>query len=144
MFDSLSNRKKPFSRINWRTNVSASSEENIFTTCTCELADIGATIVYLCGELDASSAPGFLADMQGIMNRGQSLIIDAHLLSYIDSTGASAILSTKSALASEGRTLSIVGSHGLLAKILHITRMDEEIKCYQDVDSAVADMNTQT
>lgn len=121
--------------------MSTSENEEIFTTWTKEITEDKVSIVYLCGELDASSAPGFLSDMQNLVGSGKNLIMDTHLLSYIDSTGVSAILSTKHALERVHHKLCIVGCHGLLSKILDITRMDREIECYDDIDQAMAELN---
>lgn len=117
----------------------ASAEEEVFTTWTKQLDDAAVSIVYLCGELDASSAPTFLTDMQPLINAERSLVMDTHLLSYIDSTGLGAMFSIKQALARAGRGICIVGAHGLLSKIMQVTRADHEFHCYDNVDEAMTE-----
>ena len=56
----------------------APSDEEIFTTWTSELDDQNLTVVCLCGELDASSAPSFLADTKAIANRGRNVVMDVN------------------------------------------------------------------
>lgn len=116
-----------------------SPEEEVFTTWTKQLDDVAVSVVYLCGELDASSAPAFLADMQALINTERSLIMDSHLLSYIDSTGLGAVFSIKQALQRAGRGMCIVGAHGLLSKIMQMTRADREFHCYENTDEAMAE-----
>ena len=117
-----------------------SAEEEVFTTWTKELDD-SVYVVYLCGELDASSVPTFLHDTHAIFVGNRSVIMDTHLLSYIDSTGLGALLSIKQALERTGKGMCIVGSHGLLAKILQVTRADQEFRCYDNVDEALGELH---
>lgn len=117
--------------------MSVSESDEIFTTWSSDIADNEMSVVCLCGELDASSTPSFITDMQQLLNRRRNVIMDVHLLEYVDSTGVAAILSTKNALEALGRKLSLVGCHGLLTKILKITRIENEIKCYDEIDQAV-------
>jgi anti-anti-sigma factor len=118
------------------------SDEEVFTTWTKELEDLPVSIAYLCGELDASSVPALLGGLQPLVAGNRNILVDAHLLSYIDSTGLSALLSIKQAVGRSGRGLCIVGAHGLLTKILQATRADREFACYETADEALADMNS--
>lgn len=118
--------------------MSTYENEDIFTTWTSELAEHDMTVVCLCGELDASTAPSFLSDVQGVVSKPRDVVADVHLLSYIDSTGVAAVLSIRNALQRAGKRLCLVGCHGLLTKILHITRIDTELRCFEDVDDAIA------
>lgn len=114
------------------------ANDEIFTTWTKALDDTPVSIVYLCGELDASSVPVFLTDAHGLIDSGKDLIMDTHLLAYIDSTGLSALFSIKQALQTSGRGMCIVGAHGLLTKIMQITRADSEFHCYETLEEAMA------
>jgi len=116
--------------------MTTSGEEEIFTIWMDDSGKYDASVVYLCGELDASTVPGFLSEIKKILNRSQNTILDVHLLSYADSTALAAILSINNSLRREEKGLYLAGCHGVLAKILHITHVDEEIECFEDVDSA--------
>ena len=118
--------------------MSVSGNEEIFTTWASDLDENDLSVVCMCGELDASSAPSFISDMQQLLNRRRNVIMDVHLLEYVDSTGVAAMLSTKQALDAMGRKLLLVGCHGLLTKILQMTRFDSELCCYEAIDDAVA------
>ena len=122
--------------------MSESNGEEIFTTWVSELDEGNVAAVYLCGELDASTAPALLSDVQGLAETGRDVIVDVHLLSYIDSTGVSALLSIKSALARAGRRLALVGCHGILARILEVSQVQSEFPCYRDVETALAEMRS--
>ena len=118
--------------------------EEIFTTWTSDLDDRDISLVFLCGELDASSAPVFLADMRNVIKQGKHTVMDVHLLDYVDSTGVGAILSTRNALHEIGRQMCLIGCHGLLTKILQLTRIDRELVCLDDIETAKAEIRAAT
>jgi len=121
--------------------MSPSQDEEIFTTWTRDL-DVGeASVIGLCGELDASSAPTFLNEIQDVVRRRRNVIMDVNLLSYTDSTGLSAILSIKSALQRAGKSVCLVGCHGLLTKILYTVRAEDDMKCYDNVEEAIGEIS---
>lgn len=115
--------------------------EEVFATWTDDVADKQASVVCLCGELDASVTAEFLNEMQQLVARRRNVILDVHLLSYVDSTGVAAMMSVRNALEAAGRSLRLVGCHGLLHKILHITRVDTQIRCFDDLESALEDVD---
>jgi len=117
--------------------MSAREDEEIFTTWTYDLDDVDACVLFLCGELDASSAPAFLTDTRQIIGKGRNVIMDVHLLSYTDSTGVAAMLSIGNALETAGRKLLLVGRHGLVSRILDAMRVGSRICCCEDIDQAV-------
>jgi anti-anti-sigma factor len=117
--------------------MSSGDNEEIFTTWTYDLDEADACVLFLCGELDASSAPTFLADTRQVVSKRRNVIMDVHLLSYTDSTGVAAMLSVGSAVERAGRKLLLVGSHGLLARILDATQLGIRLCCCEDIDQAV-------
>lgn len=116
------------------------ADEEVFTTWVKDVEGTDVSVLYLCGELDASNVPAFLNDMHGIMNSRKHLIVDTHLLSYIDSTGLGALFSVKQALAAKGYSTCLVGVHGLLGKILDISRLSRDIRSYETEDEAAAEL----
>lgn len=118
------------------------SEEEVFTTWTSELEGHNVSVMCLCGELDASTVPTFVSEVQDVIARHRDIIMDVHLLSYIDSTGVGTLLSTKNALRSGGKKICLVGCHGLLTKIIHMIRVERELKCFDDIETAVVEMET--
>ncbi len=122
----------------------ATGNEEIFTTWTSDLSSVDASVVCLCGELDASSAPSFLADLRETVTRRRHLIMDVHLLSYTDSTGVAAILSIKHAQKEAGRDLLLVGCHGLIEKIIHAIGVADDLACFDDLDEAIEALKKQS
>lgn len=118
------------------------NEEEIFTTWISDQSDDNVSVMVLCGELDASTAPDFIASMRPVLDRDKDVVMDVHLLSYIDSTGVAAVLSAKNAQDQKGRKMCLVGCHGLMTKILHTMQIDRQIECYEDLDVAVAKMKS--
>jgi len=118
--------------------MSVSENEDIFTTWTSDVQGTNVSIVYLCGELDASSTPSFLADVQEIISRRRDIIMDVHLLSYVDSTGVAAMLSIRNALREFGKNLYLAGCHGLLTKILNTIQVSDDLVCFENADQAIA------
>ncbi|MGI6295488.1 MAG: STAS domain-containing protein [Armatimonadota bacterium] len=116
--------------------------DEVFTTWITNLDDLPVAVVYLCGELDASSVPALLGDLYEVINGYRSIMFDAHLLSYIDNTGLSALASIKQAAQNRGRGVCIVGAHGLLEKILSAPSADVEFKRYQTTEEAMAEVKT--
>ncbi len=104
------------------------------------MADIDASVVFLCGELDATSSPAFLSDIHSEVSRRRDILLDVHLLSYVDSTGVAAILSIKNAVESAGRRLCLVGCHGLMSKILDNMGVRPRLVCYEDIEEASASL----
>jgi anti-anti-sigma factor len=66
------------------------------------------------------------------------VVMDVHLLQYVDSTGIAAIFSTKSALEGVGRRLCLVGCHGLVSKILRSALLEDEVLRFDDMDEALS------
>jgi anti-sigma B factor antagonist len=116
-------------------------ENEVFTTWTSDLEEKDICVMCLVGELDVSTAPILLNDIRGVIALRKHLILDVHLLSYIDSTGLSTLLSAQTAKQELGGSVCLVGCHGLVTKILAITRIEQRIKCFADVDTAVAELN---
>lgn len=112
------------------------SQEDVFTIMTRDIPCSNVSVWCMCGELDASTVPAFLAEAQEIIERQRNVIMDVHLLEYVDSTGVSAMLSTRNALKTIERDICIVGCHGLLTKIIRLAQVEAELHCMDGLDSA--------
>ena len=117
--------------------MSVTGNEEIFTSWVSQLDEAGATVICLCGELDATSAPSFLNDVCPYTNRRRNVILDVHLLSYADSTGVAAIISMRTAIETAGGGLFLVGCHGILNKILDTLGPTSRPPCFDDLDQAI-------
>lgn len=117
--------------------MSETDKDEVFSSLVKDVESTGVSVLCLCGELDASTVPGFLADARDVIKRRRNVIVDVHLLDYVDSTGVAAMLSTRNALVSEGRKMCLVGCHGLLSKVLQITQAETELPCLDNLDTAI-------
>jgi anti-anti-sigma factor len=112
-------------------------KEEIFTTFVEDFDGADISLLCLCGELDASSVSGFLWELQRVVERKKDLVMDVHLLEYVDSAGIAAMLSAQNALADLGKRIYLVGCHGILSKIIHITQTEDELLCFEDLESVI-------
>lgn len=106
---------------------------------TIHTVDAGSSaVMYLVGECDISTVPALTKELCKAIDEGKHVVLDVHLLMYIDSTGISAIISARESLTQSGRELRIVGAHGIFQKIAHMTRIDEIIPLHDNVDDALS------
>jgi len=98
-------------------------------------------VVYMIGECDMETVPQLMDELSKAIHEGKNVILDVHLLTYIDSTGISAVASAQRSLAEEGRVLRIVGSHGLFAKAIQLCRLDRLVELYDTVEDARQGLN---
>jgi len=114
------------------------SDEEVFTTWTKDLDYYGVSVVYLCGELDASTVPVFLNCVREVIKAKRHIILDVNLLAYVDSTGVAAFLATRNTLASAGLRMCLLGCHGIVSRTLQITRFDRQLTLADDYEAALA------
>jgi anti-anti-sigma factor len=81
-------------------------------------------VIYMVGECDIETVPELMDELSKAVKSGKNVILDVHLLTYMDSTGISAIASANESLSEKNKELSIVGSHGIFSKIIKLTRLD--------------------
>jgi len=94
-------------------------------------------IIHLVGECDSAAASALTSELSKAAMDGKHVVLDAHLLTYIDSVGVLAIVSAQEALAQNRRQLRLVGAHGTLDRILRLTHFDGQIPMHETVDEAV-------
>jgi anti-sigma B factor antagonist len=106
---------------------------------TLHTVDAGDSIVfYLVGECDVATVPMLTEELTKAIHAGKSIILDVHLLTFIDSTGISAIASACRSLGDQGNELRIVGAHGIFAKVMKLTRMDSLVRFFDSVEDATS------
>jgi anti-sigma B factor antagonist len=106
---------------------------------TVDAVDIGDSVVlYLMGECDIGTVPMLTQELRHALAENKHVVLEVHLLTYIDSTGISAIVSAQESLAQSKRQLRIVGAHGLFDRIMRVTKLDGQIPVDSSVDEALA------
>lgn len=88
-------------------------------TLTCE--DCHALTVYVSGELDAASAPGLVDQLPDDVARWASVVIDLSGVSFLDSSGAKALIDVDRRC---GGRLFVRSAPPAVARVLEILGLD--------------------
>ncbi|GAA0896686.1 STAS domain-containing protein [Virgisporangium ochraceum] len=84
------------------------------------------TVLRVTGDLDLETAPRLLAGVEPhLVASDESLIIDLSALSFIDSSGLSALIRINQRVAATGRRLTIIAPAPQVAKAFEITGLDQ-------------------
>ena len=106
---------------------------------TVDAVDIGDSVVmYLVGECDIGTVPVLTQELRRALENKKHVVLDVHLLTYIDSTGISAIAAAQESLAQSRRQLRVVGAHGIFDRIIRLTKLDGQIPLHNSVDEALS------
>lgn len=101
----------------------------------------GAVVIELAGEIDIPAVSHLARALTEATKKGRGpVVLDAHELTYIYSAGLQTLLSAHRRLTETGRALAIVGSHGIFAKLMHITRLEKHFRMYPTIEDALADL----
>ncbi len=104
-----------------------------------ETMDDGIDVFVLEGEVDLHYAPVLRSLLQGkIGARCPALILDLHLVSFIDSSGLAAMIEYFRDAAEYGGVLCLVGLSDSLQTIFEIVRLDKVIPSFPTRDEAKA------
>lgn len=114
---------------------SSNDYANLMTVETVATGD--CLVLYLVGECDIGTVPMLTVELRRALAENKHVVLEVHLLTYIDSTGVSAIASAQESLAQSKRQLRLVGAHGLLDRIMRITKLDGMIPVDGSVDDAL-------
>jgi anti-sigma B factor antagonist len=96
----------------------------------------GCTVLIAVGEIDLATSPMLRQAMVAAVESCRHIIVDLSAATYLDSTGLCVLLSTQKRIASNNRSLCLVGPTGRVAKVLRITRIDEVIPVHPTLDTA--------
>jgi anti-sigma B factor antagonist len=85
-------------------------------------ADGDAVSLGLVGELDLSAVESFRSCVEGAVDRsGGAVVVDLTALTFIDSTGISALLEMRRRLDAEGRALRVENVSSPAARVFELT-----------------------
>lgn len=96
-----------------------------------------SVVMYLVGECDIGTVPTLTQELRHALEESKHVVLDVHLLTYIDSTGISTIAAAQESLAQSKRQLRVVGAHGIFDRILRLTKLDGQIPTDDSVDDAL-------
>ena len=99
----------------------------------------GITIATLEGELDIATIPALRERLLGVFSPGMRLlIIDLSGVSFCDVTALAALIGTQSRARGRGIIFRLVAPRPQMAKLLHITGLDESFTVCATLDDALS------
>lgn len=100
----------------------------------------GVIILDIDGEIDLYNAPEIKDTIKGLMDDGKKqIIINLEAVSYIDSSGIGALISSLSNLKKIGGSLKIIHVYDSVKKVFELTKLTSFFEIYDSEDEAVAD-----
>ena len=96
-----------------------------------------ACVVEVRGEIDLSTVPVFKDALTAATETGTHVIINMTDVSYMDSSGFGTLLSAKKQLRSSGGSIHLVGCNDVIARMLHITRLNTIFSLHASEDDAL-------
>ena len=97
-----------------------------------------ACVVDVRGEIDLSTVPVFKDALSAATETGSHVIINMTDVSYMDSSGFGTLLSAKKKLRPNGASIHLVGCNDVIARMLHITRLNTIFSLHATEDDALS------
>lgn len=106
--------------------------------------DRGATLVNVQGRLDAAAAPTFRQKIMDAISQGNvRLVLHIAHVSFMDSTGLGALVSTVKAARKANGDIGIVAPSPQVQKLLRLTAMDRVFRVFPSPDEALQQLRDQ-
>lgn len=100
----------------------------------------GLPVVAARGEVDVTSAPVLEEALEAQLEAGaSSLVVDFLGVTFLDSTGLSALVRAHRRCTAAGGRLALVMADPQLLRLLAVTGLDRLIPAFATVDAALAD-----
>lgn len=107
--------------------------------CRIELANAGAPIVRLIGEIDIGCAPRVYSLMWQTTERGKrDLIIDLAALDFMDSSGLQILLRLREKLRVEGKKVLLISPAPQIQKLFRLTGFDKLFPIFESDSQALS------
>jgi len=98
-----------------------------------------ATVVRMAGRLNAASSPEAKARLKGLAGGGaKHLLVDLSELSFIDSSGLSALVAGYKAAVEAGGNLKLACLDPQVREVFALTHLDRVFETYPDMAAALA------
>lgn len=99
----------------------------------------GISIVEVAGEVDIATVSLLAKALDDAVHSAKGhVIIDAQQLTYIDSAGLQTLLSAHRNLRDGGRSMLIVGCHGIFYRLMKISQLARYFNLFASMDEAMA------
>ena len=100
--------------------------------------DDGAHVLRLRGELDLRTVPKLRMRLAEALERGGGpVVVDLTDVTFIDSTGLSALLNALRRLTRAGRRMLLSTQEGPVLRLLRMTRLDSTFALYDSAEAAL-------
>jgi anti-sigma B factor antagonist len=105
-----------------------------------EHAGPSTVVVVVTGEVDIETAPTFERELAGVVEGGfpKALIVDLTAVTFIDSTGLTALVRAFERQRLAGNQLGIVSDDSRVAMMLEVSRLDRVLRTYRTCEEALA------
>jgi anti-sigma B factor antagonist len=100
----------------------------------------GCAVVIAGGEIDVHTSPGLSDALRAADALSDRLVLDLTAVTFLDSTGLSAMVAALNRGKERGGSMSLVGPSGVVRRVLAITELDQVFTIYDVVDDAVGDV----
>lgn len=98
----------------------------------------GPTMLQISGEVDLSSAHELRTRLADLIDAGhRCLVLDLSGMSFCDATGLGAFLAGHQRMSQRGGWLGLCGMQPIVARIFHITSLDEVFSIYATPEEAL-------
>jgi anti-sigma B factor antagonist len=98
----------------------------------------GTSVLYLRGELDLRTVPKLRMRLAEALERGSGpVVVDLTDVTFIDSTGLSALLNALRRLTRAGRRMLLSTQEGPVLRLLRMTRLDSTFALYDSPEAAL-------
>ena len=96
------------------------------------------TVVSIFGDLELASAPRLHQRVVGLVSEGHTrLILDLSNVDFVDSVGLGAVVGAVKRTRTVGGDLVVVGAIARVAQVFAVTRLDQIIAMFGDLNSAL-------
>lgn len=100
--------------------------------------DQGCPVVHVAGEVDVETGTALAGSVRDLVAAGhRAVVIDLGEVTFIDSSGISALLACATALGGPGR-LALARPRAQVVRVLGLTGLDGHLPVYDSVDRALA------
>jgi anti-sigma B factor antagonist len=97
----------------------------------------GCAVVTAGGEIDVHTSPGLTDALRAGDASSDRVILDLSAVTFLDSTGLSAMVTALNRARERGGSMSLVGPAGVVRRVLAITELDRVFVIYDAVGDAV-------
>jgi anti-anti-sigma factor len=103
-----------------------------------DVREVGATVVVrLSGEIDLDVAEEFRGGLLTAAENGPNVVVDITDVTFIDSSGLSALILASRDIAARSGRLVLAGPRGAVREVLHTTRLDQVLTLVDAVPEAL-------